>query len=408
MGANTSTAIACEMFESKKTPLPAHFEYDLVSTGVKSVAQEGVKLMPGGYLAPKPEHPVHQVGDGYGVLGHLGVIDNSPNGFNSPKDKPVNLPYNSPLQSDFKEDLTPQPNETIVDAPKSPLPKSSPTKSPSYESPMHKTSSPDKETLADSVAMLSYPSECPMSRSSEATTQTSPQLSPQVIPSECPMSREYSPPSECPMNKGQGSSADQFNTDNMMPAPNQRPAPDQPFPLSTERVVSNIPKAGTDETWVYPSPQMFWNAMLRKGWRWKEDELEQKDMDHIINIHNANNEMAWREVLKWEALHADECMQPKLKKFAGYASKYSPRARIRHLMGYELPFDRHDWIVDRNGKEVRYIIDYYAGEKVNKDYEFALLDVRPALDSLEAFKDRMKVAVWRWTAALTSGSSDDR
>ena len=51
-----------------------------------------------------------------------------------------------------------------------------------------------------------------------------------------------------------------------MPPPNQRPAPDQPFPLSTERQKSNIPKAGTDgETWVYPSPQMFWNAMLRKG-----------------------------------------------------------------------------------------------------------------------------------------------
>ena len=67
---------------------------------------------------------------------------------------------------------------------------------------------------------------------------------------------------------------------------------------------------------------------------------------------------------------------------------------------YELPFDRHDWVVDRNGKEVRYVIDYYDGGKVNKDYEFALLDVRPALDSFEAVKDRMKVAIWRWTAAF--------
>ena len=50
-----------------------------------------------------------------------------------------------------------------------------------------------------------------------------------------------------------------------MPPPNQRPAPDQPFPLDTGRVVSSIPKAGTDENWVYPSQQMFWNAMLRKG-----------------------------------------------------------------------------------------------------------------------------------------------
>lgn len=51
-----------------------------------------------------------------------------------------------------------------------------------------------------------------------------------------------------------------------MPPPNQRPAPDQPFPLPTDRVTSHIPKAGTEnETWVYPSQQMFWNAMLRKG-----------------------------------------------------------------------------------------------------------------------------------------------
>lgn len=63
--------------------------------------------------------------------------------------------------------------------------------------------------------------------------------------------------------------------------------------------VSNIPKAGTeDENWVYPSPQMFWNAMLRKGWRWKDDDLSQEDMDNIIRIHNINNELAWQEVRK--------------------------------------------------------------------------------------------------------------
>ena len=51
-----------------------------------------------------------------------------------------------------------------------------------------------------------------------------------------------------------------------MPPPNQRPSPDQPFPLSTNRQVSTIPKAGAEsEFWSYPSPQMFWNAMLRKG-----------------------------------------------------------------------------------------------------------------------------------------------
>ena len=74
---------------------------------------------------------------------------------------------------------------------------------------------------------------------------------------------------------------------NMMPPPNQRPSPDQPFDLPIERQKSSIPKAGTNETWTYPSQQMFWNAMLRKGWRWKEeDEVSQDTMSSIIKIHN--------------------------------------------------------------------------------------------------------------------------
>ena len=60
--------------------------------------------------------------------------------------------------------------------------------------------------------------------------------------------------------------------------------------------------------------------------------------------------------------------------------------------------------MDRNGKEVRYIIDYYDGGKVERNHEFALLDVRPALDSFEAFSDRMKVFLWRWKLALFDDS----
>ncbi|KAK5979436.1 hypothetical protein GCK32_007095, partial [Trichostrongylus colubriformis] len=49
---------------------------------------------------------------------------------------------------------------------------------------------------------------------------------------------------------------------NELEHPNQKPAPDQPFPLPLTREKSTIPKAGTNDTWTYPSPQMFWNAML--------------------------------------------------------------------------------------------------------------------------------------------------
>lgn len=50
-----------------------------------------------------------------------------------------------------------------------------------------------------------------------------------------------------------------------MPPPNQVPALDQPFDLSLTREESTIPRHGTEKNWVYPSEQMFWNAMLRKG-----------------------------------------------------------------------------------------------------------------------------------------------
>ena len=254
-------------------------------------------------------------------------------------------------------------------------------------------------------------SECPMHQAKTPVASPEPVAS-QSPPSECPMHNSNPVAStlgtndqwvsECPSNP-EAAMASTTTSDidpmNMMPPPNQRPSPDQPFSLSTERQKSSIPKASAPgETWVYPSQQMFWNAMLRKGWRWKDEEgINAETMNHIIHIHNNNNEAAWHEVLKWEALHYQECGQPKLKSFGGKAAQFSPRARFRSFMGYELPFDRHDWIVDRCGKEVRYVIDYYDGGDVNpNDHKFAILDVRPALDSPTAAWDRMKVMWWRW------------
>jgi len=212
--------------------------------------------------------------------------------------------------------------------------------------------------------------------------------------------------SECPSSAGKSESlipmpseSKDIDPKNMMPPPNQLPSPDQPFPLPTDRQTSSIPNPATGKNWVYPSQQMFWNAMKRKGWQWGPDDIKQEDMDHIIKIHNANNESAWHEVLKWEAMHANECRSPKLKSFGGKATDFSPRARFRGLMGYEMPFDRHDWIIDRCGKEVRYIIDYYDGDLNPGDYKFAQLDVRPAFDSFEAVWDRMKVSWYRWMYA---------
>lgn len=43
--------------------------------------------------------------------------------------------------------------------------------------------------------------------------------------------------------------------------------------------------------WMYPSEQMFYNAMKRKGWSPSE-----QDMKQVVAIHNGVNERAWSEV----------------------------------------------------------------------------------------------------------------
>jgi hypothetical protein len=47
--------------------------------------------------------------------------------------------------------------------------------------------------------------------------------------------------------------------------------------------------------WEYPSPQQFYNALVRKGWETPEEHVET-----MVDIHNFLNERAWMEVLKWE------------------------------------------------------------------------------------------------------------
>ena len=49
--------------------------------------------------------------------------------------------------------------------------------------------------------------------------------------------------------------------------------------------------------------------------------------------------------------------------FSGDSKKLTPRARWRSLVGYETPFDRNDWIVDRCGRRVEYVIDFYSGKQ---------------------------------------------
>lgn len=91
-------------------------------------------------------------------------------------------------------------------------------------------------------------------------------------------------------------------TNNMPAAPAQARAPGQTKDLSTDRVQSSIRKGGTAEgtTWLYPSPQMFWNALVRKR---KAENVDEGDMPVVVSIHNEMNERAWKLLLEWEAKH---------------------------------------------------------------------------------------------------------
>ena len=66
---------------------------------------------------------------------------------------------------------------------------------------------------------------------------------------------------------------------------------------------------------------------------------------------------------------------------------------LQHLLSWSrftLPFDRHDWFLDRCGTEVHYVVDFYRGQPV-KDKPIALhIDARPALDSLTNVVDRLR------------------
>lgn len=198
---------------------------------------------------------------------------------------------------------------------------------------------------------------------------------------------------------------------NQMPPSANAPLPGQSKPLSMWRQESNIPTSADSATaasggaapaaasqpgeggkWVYPSEQMFFNAMKRKGWTPSED-----DMAAVVAIHNTVNERAWREIMHWERLAggAQACGGPKLLKLRGRPKDYSPKARLLNLLGYKLPFDRHDWVVDRCGEEVRYVIDFYNAAPEENMPVAMHLDVRPALDSPSALWQRLRMQA-RW------------
>jgi len=176
-------------------------------------------------------------------------------------------------------------------------------------------------------------------------------------------------------------------------------------PLPMDRETSSIPRADGSGNWVYPSQSQFYEAMARKN-----HNPTAGDMKVVVPIHNAVNERTWAEVLKWETGQGGEkCGGIKLISFKGNAGKLTPKARFKMLFGYSRPFDRHDWVVDRCGTRVRYVIDFYTGrsETVNSSptgNTSFYLDVRPALDNFEGVKMRMSMFFNRWFSPASTSS----
>lgn len=183
--------------------------------------------------------------------------------------------------------------------------------------------------------------------------------------------------------------AEVLNPRNMMPEISQHSAPGQDVELSRHREVSTIPKAGrnpNEPNWIYPSPQQFYNAMLRKN---KDPEADA--MDAVVHVHNVTNEKTWDHILDWEKMHFKRCPNPTLLRFVGRSEDLSNKAKIKsRLTHLGKPFDRHDWYVDRCGlKTVRYVIDYYDDQKQTDELQITI-DARPALDSPGAAWDRLR------------------
>ena len=85
------------------------------------------------------------------------------------------------------------------------------------------------------------------------------------------------------------------------------------------------------------------------------------------------------------------------------------KAQFLNKFGVDLPFDRHDWFVDRCGKEIRYIIDYHSNKNENSinnnnnkhnNHNSVVIDARPDMYRFSNIMDRFVVqykrAMQKW------------
>ncbi len=155
---------------------------------------------------------------------------------------------------------------------------------------------------------------------------------------------------------------------------------------------------GDDGNWENPSPRQLYAALKRKN---KAGDLEEDGLidsavvKSVADAHAKVTQLAWDGVLDFENMHKATCPRPQLVRFVGNP-EYTIKARFWQMLGHELPFDRHDWYVNRCGTEIKYIIDFYS---VPGDESAMVVDARPSLTPL-GIADRFRFAAKRLSDAV--------
>eukprot|EP00055_Hartaetosiga_balthica_P018596 m.134852 g.134852 ORF g.134852 m.134852 type:complete len:233 (+) comp9757_c0_seq1:79-777(+) len=165
---------------------------------------------------------------------------------------------------------------------------------------------------------------------------------------------------------------------------------DDPFELVPSGIIPASGRGNSEDgtSWRNPSAGQLFRALQRRG-----KPIEEEDSLAVAVVHQMVTDNSWNAVMEYENMHERECDNITLARFEGKDGIYSPKARFMKFFYGLVPFDRHDWVVDRCGKEVTYVIDYYSVDDGADDVEY-FVDARPA--GLSGMFDRVKLAFNKW------------
>lgn len=61
-------------------------------------------------------------------------------------------------------------------------------------------------------------------------------------------------------------------------------------------------------------------------------------------------------------------------------TNHSSRTSVRQLTDCKLQFDHYHYSIERCGKEVHYVMNYYNDESINDEFKVAFFNVGPSVD----------------------------